>query len=104
MNDENPVSGMETKSKKTLLVVLVGDPKSPWWGGAGSPLVTACLSLILPGLGQLYNREPVKALVYFVGTFALWFLLLGWIPQALAVLEPLYKAYRKAMRSPSHVV
>jgi len=100
MDDEKPGSCMEAKPKKTWLVELVGEPRSPW---AGSPLLTAGLSLIWPGLGQIYNREPARGLFYFVASFLLWFVLLGWIPQAFAVLEPLYKAYRRASRSALHV-
>jgi hypothetical protein len=32
-----------------------------------SPLVAVFLSGVFPGLGQLYNRERLKALLFFVG-------------------------------------
>jgi len=32
--------------------------------GRRSPLVAVCLSGLYPGLGQLYNRQPLKALLF----------------------------------------
>jgi hypothetical protein len=32
-----------------------------------SPLVAVVLSGLFPGLGQLYNREPLKALLFGIG-------------------------------------
>lgn len=50
-----------------------------------NPVVAALLSLLIPGLGQLYNGEGVKALVFFVG----WLTIVAW---PLAVMEAYYSA------------
>lgn len=53
--------------------------------GERSPVAAALLSLILPGLGQLYNGEVLKAVVFFLG----WVFLVPW---ALAVMDAYYSA------------
>jgi hypothetical protein len=35
--------------------------------GLRSPGLAALLSFLLPGIGQVYNRQPAKALVFFFG-------------------------------------
>lgn len=49
------------------------------------PVVAALLSVICPGLGQLYNGEFGKAIVFFVG----WLTIIAW---PLAVMEAYYSA------------
>jgi len=49
-----------------LLLVLF-DRTRPRPGGARSPYRAAAASLLLPGLGQLYNGQPVKALLLWAG-------------------------------------
>lgn len=53
--------------------------------GERSPAAAALLSLVIPGLGQLYNGEVLKAVVFFVG----WILVIPW---ALAVMDAYYSA------------
>src|SRR5262249_34867148 len=53
--------------------------------GQRSPAAAALLSLVLPGLGQLYNGEVMKALVFFLG----WIFVVPW---ALAVMDAYYSA------------
>ena len=36
--------------------------------GGGNPFVAAVLSAVVPGLGQLYNRELTKGLAFIVGS------------------------------------
>jgi hypothetical protein len=50
-----------------------------------NPVVAALLSLLIPGLGQLYNGEVVKGIVFFIG----WITILAW---PLAVMEAYYSA------------
>jgi TM2 domain-containing membrane protein YozV len=50
-----------------------------------SPLLAALLSLLLPGLGQLYNGEPAKALFFLLASIFL-------IPWVIAVIEAYYAA------------
>ncbi|MCJ8142784.1 GYF domain-containing protein [Ancylobacter sp. A5.8] len=58
---------------KPVLIVDAGDaaPKS-----AGLALV---LSILIVGLGQLYNGQIGKGLLMFIGCIVLWFVFLGWI-------------------------
>jgi hypothetical protein len=53
--------------------------------GSRSPAAAALLSLILPGLGQLYNGEVLKAVAFFLG----WVFVIPW---ALAVMDAYYSA------------
>lgn len=50
-------------------------------GGQGSTgnVIAALASFFVPGLGQLIQGRPVKALVMFVLAAVLWLILLGWI-------------------------
>jgi hypothetical protein len=50
-----------------------------------NPVAAALLSLLCPGLGQLYNGEGVKAIVFFIG----WLTIIAW---PLAVMEAYYSA------------
>lgn len=50
-----------------------------------SPVVAALLSLLIPGLGQLYNGEVTKGIVFFIG----WLTIVAW---PLAVMEAYYSA------------
>ncbi len=50
-----------------------------------NPVCAALLSLLCPGLGQLYNGEGVKAIVFFIG----WLTIVAW---PLAVMEAYYSA------------
>ncbi|MEZ0229155.1 MAG: DUF5683 domain-containing protein [Planctomycetota bacterium] len=50
-----------------------------------SPVVAALLSLLIPGLGQAYNGEMTKAIVFFIG----WLTIVAW---PLAVMEAYYSA------------
>lgn len=48
-----------------------------------NPLIAGILSLIFPGLGQLYNGRVVPALLWFIFGVVFWPAtggLLGWIP------------------------
>jgi TM2 domain-containing membrane protein YozV len=52
--------------------------------GPRSKIVALFLSGIFPGLGQLYNREPVKAVAFVVGSGALtWLAARGLSPDLL---------------------
>jgi hypothetical protein len=60
-------------------------PSRPAFVGEKNPITAALLSLLIPGLGQLYNGEGAKALVFFIG----WVFIIGW---PLAVMEAYYSA------------
>lgn len=53
--------------------------------GKRSPALAAVLSLLIPGLGQLYNGEIGKAVLFLLG----WILVIPW---ALAVMDAYYAA------------
>jgi TM2 domain-containing membrane protein YozV len=51
------------------------------------PLIAGLLSLILPGLGQLYNGRILAGILWFIFAVILWPAsggLLGWIPHLVA--------------------
>ncbi|MGR3318550.1 MAG: hypothetical protein ACUZ8O_08715 [Candidatus Anammoxibacter sp.] len=50
----------------------------PQKGSTGNILAAIC-SLFIPGLGQLFQGNILKAIIFFVLSAALWFVLLGWI-------------------------
>ena len=47
-------------------------------GSAGN-VISAILSFVYPGLGQLCQGRLLAALIFFLMATALWMLLLGWI-------------------------
>ena len=51
------------------------------------PYVGVCLSLIISGLGQVYTKDAAKGIGFFIGTFVMWFLLLGWLVQIIAAVD-----------------
>lgn len=55
-------------------------------GSAGNVVAALC-SLVVPGLGQLLQGRPVKAVVQFVLAGALWFVLLGWVIHLWSILD-----------------
>ncbi|MFB6163884.1 MAG: DUF5683 domain-containing protein [Haloarculaceae archaeon] len=86
-----PECGVRQRRGSTLDEVLEG----------GNPFVAALLSIVVPGLGQLYNRELEKALVFFVGfgiaVFSMLFLV-GFVAAPVIYLWALYDAYTVADR------
>ena len=54
----------------------------------------AVLSVIFPGLGQMYNREIGKGIATMMATIFLWFILLGWVVH----LWSIYDAYQVGRR------
>ncbi|MDP6952255.1 MAG: GYF domain-containing protein [Alphaproteobacteria bacterium] len=45
----------------------------------GSPVLALVLSLIIAGVGQIYNGQIIKGALMFVSCFLLWLVWLGWI-------------------------
>jgi TM2 domain-containing membrane protein YozV/ribosomal protein L37E len=69
--------------------------------GGGNPFVAALASVLVPGLGQLYNREPKKALVVFVASIVAAFsflALVGFVLYPAVWLYAIYDAYTVADR------
>lgn len=55
-------------------------------GSAGNVIAAIC-SFFIPGLGQLVQGRPVKALVQFVLAAVLWVILLGWIIHLWSIID-----------------
>ncbi len=61
-------------------------------GSTGNVLAAVC-SFFIPGLGQLVQGRPLKALVMFVLAAILWWILLGWIIHLWSIIDAaLFKA------------
>ena len=62
-----------------------------------NPLVSSFLSLLVPGLGQLYNGEPKKGILFFVAQFAflipLFILGLQYTPGGLFIILSLFVVF-----------
>lgn len=58
-------------------------------GGRGSTgnVIAAVCSFFIPGLGQLVQGRPLKALVHFVLAALLWIIWLGWIIHLWSILD-----------------
>ncbi len=59
------------------------------------PSVAALLSFLIPGLGQLYNREYLRGLFWLVVTPGLWIAsagLLGWAMHLLSAATAYHRA------------
>jgi len=64
-----------------------------------NPGIAAVLSAVLPGLGQIYNGQIVRAIIWFIITPGLWIGtggLLGWVCHVWSA----YSAYRYAQDYP----
>ena len=55
--------------------------------GSTSNVIAAICSFFIPGLGQLVQGRPIKALVHCVLGVILWFLFLGWVMHVWSALE-----------------
>ena len=58
-------------------------------GGQGSTgnVIAALASFFVPGLGQLIQGRPLKALIMFVLASVLWLILLGWIIHLWSIID-----------------
>ena len=55
-------------------------------GSAGNVIAALC-SFFVPGLGQLIQGRPVKAVIQFVLAGLLWLVLLGWLVHLWSILD-----------------
>lgn len=63
------------------------------------PGIAAVLSLIIPGMGQIYNGEFLRALFWLIVTPGLWIGsggLLGWICHVIAAFTAYHRAKLKS--------
>lgn len=66
------------------------------------PGVAAVLSLIIPGVGQIYNGDFLRAIFWFIITPGLWIGsggFLGWICHIISA----YTAYNRAIEKNTHL-
>lgn len=60
--------------------------------GSSGNVIAALASFFIPGLGQLLQGKPFRALLMFVLAAVLWIFLLGWIVHLWSILDAaLYK-------------
>jgi TM2 domain-containing membrane protein YozV len=55
-------------------------------GSTGNVIAALC-SFFVPGLGQLIQGRPVRAIVHFVLAGLLWIVLLGWVVHLWSILD-----------------
>ena len=55
--------------------------------GSGGNVIAALCSFFIPGLGQLVQGRPLKALVQFVLAPVLWMIWLGWIIHLWSIID-----------------
>jgi len=55
--------------------------------GSGGNVLAALCSLFIPGLGQLLQGRPWKALLQFVLAGVLWSVLLGWVIHLWSIID-----------------
>ena len=55
--------------------------------GSTGNVIAALASFFVPGLGQLIQGRPVRALFFFLAAAVLWWILLGWIIHLWAIID-----------------
>jgi TM2 domain-containing membrane protein YozV len=55
--------------------------------GATGNVIAAICSFFIPGLGQLVQGRPLKALIMFVLAALLWLIFLGWIVHIWSIID-----------------
>lgn len=55
--------------------------------GSSGNVIAALASFFIPGLGQLIQGRPVKALIFFVLAAFLWIFYLGWIIHLWSIID-----------------
>lgn len=55
--------------------------------GSTANVIAALCSVFVPGLGQLVQGRPLKAMFLFLLATLLWFLMLGWVIHIWAILD-----------------
>ena len=55
--------------------------------GSTGNVVAALASFFIPGLGQLIQGRPLRALVFFVAAALLWIIMMGWIMHLWSILD-----------------
>ena len=62
--------------------------------GPKSPGIALLLSILITGVGQMYNGQVAKGFLMLIGCVVLWFMFLGWIIWIWSAID----AYQEAKR------
>ena len=81
--------GLGLYPKKGMQVARSGGPRqlAPMAQGSTGNVIAALASFFIPGLGQLLQGRPIKALIMFVLAAVLWCFLLGWIIHLWSIID-----------------
>jgi TM2 domain-containing membrane protein YozV len=66
--------------------------------GAKSPGTALLLSLLICGVGQMYNGQVAKGVLMLIGCIAAWFVFLGWIVWIWSMVDAYQTAKRMNLR------
>ena len=55
--------------------------------GSTGNVIAALASFFIPGLGQLIQGRPLRALVFFVSAALLWLIWMGWIMHLCSIID-----------------
>jgi TM2 domain-containing membrane protein YozV len=55
--------------------------------GSTGNVIAALASFFIPGLGQLIQGRPLRALVFFVSAALLWLIWMGWIMHIWSIID-----------------
>lgn len=59
---------------------------------SGNPVLAAILSLIIPGLGQVYSKRVLSGVIWFLVAAFLWLGAAGWIIHILSAIAAYWYA------------
>jgi TM2 domain-containing membrane protein YozV len=55
--------------------------------GSSGNVIAALASFFIPGLGQLIQGRPLRALLFFVSAALLWLIFMGWIMHLWSIID-----------------
>ena len=75
---------MKKRDKEVLYELKKKNPTAAvWW------------SIFIIGAGQFYNEEYGKGIAMLLGSFALWFFMMGWVFWFISPIDAYHSAKRK---------
>lgn len=81
--DRKEAKASQARAKDASTIVQVSNMPPPAINGIEqgpkSPGIALLLSLLITGVGQMYNGEVVKGILMLIGCVILWFFWLGWV-------------------------
>lgn len=82
-----PAMGKEGASVIEMNSLIGYDLRMTTGQGSAGNVIAALASFFIPGLGQLIQGRPIRALIFFVAAAALWIIMLGWIIHIWAIID-----------------